>query len=141
MLERPDVQEVIVGAVTDPTFGKVVAFGLGGVLVEVLKDVTFRLAPLDADEARVDGRRHHGGRDAAAACAVPSRSTRTRWPAVIQRLSDLVTDFPEIAEVDLNPVLAAPDGATAVDVRILRGRRGAPASRSSGSPRRRSSRR
>src|SRR3954470_1309269 len=47
-----DVQEVIVGAVTDPTFGKVVAFGLGGVLVEVLKDVTFRLAPIDAAEAR-----------------------------------------------------------------------------------------
>lgn len=47
----PPGQEVIVGAVTDPTFGKVVAFGLGGVLVEVLKDVTFRLAPVTADEA------------------------------------------------------------------------------------------
>src|SRR5262245_12132276 len=45
-------QEVIVGATTDPTFGKIVAFGLGGVLVEVLKDVTFRLAPVDAREAR-----------------------------------------------------------------------------------------
>ncbi len=52
-----DVQEVIVGAVTDQTFGKIVAFGLGGVLVEVLKDVTFRLAPTSPDEARsmVDG--------------------------------------------------------------------------------------
>lgn len=48
----PPGQEVIVGAVTDPTFGKVVAFGLGGVLVEVLKDITFRLAPVTADEAR-----------------------------------------------------------------------------------------
>lgn len=46
----PPGQEVIVGAVTDPTFGKVVAFGLGGVLVEVLKDITFRLAPVTADE-------------------------------------------------------------------------------------------
>src|SRR5690606_27020300 len=45
-------REVIVGAVTDPTFGKVVAFGLGGVLVEVVRDVTFRLAPLSGDEAR-----------------------------------------------------------------------------------------
>ena len=75
-----DVQEVIVGAVTDPTFGKIVAFGLGGVLVEVLKDVTFRLAPATADEASVDGRRDQRGRDAATACAAPSRSTRTRWP-------------------------------------------------------------
>src|SRR3954452_15540795 len=52
-----DVQEVIVGAVTDPTFGKVVACGLGGVLVEVLKDVTFRLAALGEGEARamIDG--------------------------------------------------------------------------------------
>ena len=49
--------EVIVGAVTDPTFGKIVAFGLGGVLVEVLKDVTFRLAPVTGDDAlsMVDG--------------------------------------------------------------------------------------
>src|SRR3990170_4432247 len=45
-----DVQEVIIGSVTDSTFGKIVAFGLGGVLVEVLKDVTFRLAPTSADE-------------------------------------------------------------------------------------------
>src|SRR6478609_203309 len=44
-------QEVIVGAVTDPVFGKLVAFGLGGVLVEVLKDITFRLAPASADDA------------------------------------------------------------------------------------------
>jgi len=47
----PGVNEVIVGAVTDPVFGKLVAFGLGGVLVEVLKDVTFRLAPATEDEA------------------------------------------------------------------------------------------
>ena len=44
-------QEVIVGAVTDPAFGKLVAFGLGGVLVEVLKDITFRLAPATKDDA------------------------------------------------------------------------------------------
>ena len=47
----PAGQEVIIGATTDPTFGKVIAFGLGGILVEVLKDVTFRLAPTTADEA------------------------------------------------------------------------------------------
>ena len=51
-------QEVIVGAVTDPSFGKLVAFGLGGVLVEVLKDITFRLAPATQRRRAVDARRH-----------------------------------------------------------------------------------
>ncbi len=51
-------QEVIIGAVTDPVFGKLVAFGLGGVLVEVLKDITFRLAPATQGGRRIDARRH-----------------------------------------------------------------------------------
>ncbi|KOX26492.1 CoA-binding protein [Saccharothrix sp. NRRL B-16348] len=110
--------EVIVGATTDETFGKIVAFGLGGVLVEVLKDVTFRLAPTTTAEARsmVDG----------IAAAEILRGVRGAPPAdtaaladLIRRVGDLVTDFPQLAEVDLNPVLATPDGATAVDVRIL----------------------
>ncbi|TCO44845.1 acetyl coenzyme A synthetase (ADP forming)-like protein [Kribbella antiqua] len=113
-----DVQEVIVGAVTDPTFGKVVAFGLGGVLVEVLKDVTFRLAPLTADEARsmVDGIGAHEMLDGVRGAKPVDKDVLTD---LIQRLSDLVTDFPQFAEVDLNPVLAGPDGATAVDFRII----------------------
>jgi acetyl coenzyme A synthetase (ADP forming)-like protein len=111
-------QEVIIGATTDPSFGKVVVFGLGGVLVEVLKDVTFRLAPVDAAEARsmLDGikaaellRGVRGG-EAVDADALAD---------VIVRLSDLVTDFPEIREFDLNPVFAGADGAVAADVRIL----------------------
>ncbi|MFE0019480.1 acetate--CoA ligase family protein [Amycolatopsis sp. NPDC059021] len=111
-------QEVIIGSVTDPTFGKVVAFGLGGVLVEVLKDVTFRLAPTSAGEAlsMIDG----------IAAAEVLRGVRAAEPVdrdalagVIRALGELVTDFPQLAEVDLNPVLATPDGATAVDVRIL----------------------
>ncbi|TNC28919.1 acetate--CoA ligase family protein [Amycolatopsis alkalitolerans] len=111
-------QEVIIGATTDPTFGKVVAFGLGGVLVEVLKDVTFRLAPLDLAEAKsmVDGidaaEVLHGVRGADAVDV-------DALAAVIQRVSTLVTDFPEIREFDLNPVFAAADGAIAADVRIL----------------------
>jgi acetyl coenzyme A synthetase (ADP forming)-like protein len=111
-------QEVIIGATTDPTFGKVVVFGLGGVLVEVLRDVTFRLAPVDTDTARsmLD--------DIAAAEVL--RGARGADPVdadaladVIRRLSDLVTDFPRIREFDLNPVFARPDGASAADVRIL----------------------
>ncbi|GAA1114505.1 acetate--CoA ligase family protein [Kribbella jejuensis] len=113
-----DVQEVIVGAVTDPTFGKVVAFGLGGVLVEVLKDVTFRLAPLTADEARamVDGIE---AREMLEGVRGARPVDKQFVGELIKRVSDLVTDFPEFAEVDLNPVLAGPDGATAVDFRII----------------------
>jgi len=111
-------QEVIVGATTDGTFGKVVAFGLGGVLVEVLKDVTFRLAPLDTAEARsmVTGIQ----------AAEILQGARGAEPAdldaiadVIQKVSRLVTDFPEISEFDLNPVFASASGAVAADVRIL----------------------
>jgi acetyl coenzyme A synthetase (ADP forming)-like protein len=111
-------QEVIIGATTDPTFGKVVIFGLGGVLVEVLKDVTFRLAPVDAAAAHsmLDGieaaeiLRGVRGAEAVDADALAD---------VIVRLSDLVSDFPRIREFDLNPVFARPDGASAADVRIL----------------------
>jgi acetyl coenzyme A synthetase (ADP forming)-like protein len=112
--------EVIIGAVTDPTFGKVVAFGLGGVLVEVLKDVTFRLAPLSGDEARgmLDDIRAaevlRGARGAAPA-------DRDSLAQMIERVGALAGDFPEIAEVDLNPVFAGPGGAVAADVRILIG--------------------
>ena len=60
----PGGTEVIVGSITDGSFGKLVAFGLGGVLVEVLKDVTFRLAPATKDDALVDARRHPGPRNA-----------------------------------------------------------------------------
>jgi acetyl coenzyme A synthetase (ADP forming)-like protein len=111
-------QEVIIGSVTDPTFGKIVAFGLGGVLVEVLKDVTFRLAPTSTEEAlsMVDGIRAaeilRGVRGA-------DPVDRAALAAVITGLGQLVTDFPQLSEVDLNPVLATAAGATAVDVRIL----------------------
>ena len=114
----PSGDEVLIGAVTDPTFGPVMTFGIGGVLVEVLRDVTFRLAPTSADEAleMVNG----------IAAAEVLRGVRGRPAAdqqalasMIQRVSELVTDFPEIVEVDLNPVLATPDGATAVDARFV----------------------
>ena len=110
--------EVIVGALTDPSFGKVVAFGLGGVLVEVLKDVTFRLAPateadalsmLDGIAAAIILRGVRGG----------AQVDRAALARIIVAVSQLVTDFPEIHELDLNPVFARPDGATAADVRII----------------------
>lgn len=110
--------EVIIGATTDGTFGKIVAFGLGGVLVEVLKDVTFRLAPLDVAEAR--------SMTTGIKAAEVLQGARGAEPVdldaladVISRVSQLVTDFPEISEFDLNPVFASANGAVAADVRIL----------------------
>ncbi|MPY71844.1 MAG: CoA-binding protein [Alphaproteobacteria bacterium] len=111
-------QEVIIGAVTDQSFGKLVAFGLGGVLVEVLKDITFRLAPASRRDAlsMMDGIQ-------AAEILKGVRGAkgvdRAALSAMIQNVSQLVSDFPEIAELDLNPVFATEKGATAVDVRIL----------------------
>ena len=111
-------QEVIIGAVTDPSFGKLVAFGLGGVLVEVMKDVTFRLAPASRDDAlsMLDG-------IAAAEILKGVRGgepvSRDALATLIRNVSRLVADFPEIAEMDLNPVFASKKGAIAADVRIV----------------------
>jgi acyl-CoA synthetase (NDP forming) len=111
-------QEVIVGAVTDPSFGKLVAFGLGGVLVEVLKDVTFRLAPASKEDAL--------SMLESIAAAPILKGVRGGDPVdrealarIIQSVSQLISDFPEIAEMDLNPVFATKNGATAADVRIV----------------------
>jgi acetyl coenzyme A synthetase (ADP forming)-like protein len=111
-------QEVIIGAVTDPAFGKLVAFGMGGILVEVLKDITFRLAPASEEDAlsMLDG----------IAAAEILRGVRGAPPVdraalatMIERVSALVADFPEISELDLNPVFASERGATAADVRVV----------------------
>lgn len=113
-----DSLEVIVGAVSDPVFGKLVAFGLGGTLVEIVRDITFRLAPTDATQARamLDDINASAVLDGVRG-APPAN--RAELATLIQNVSQLVTDFPEISELDLNPVLVGADTATAVDVRIL----------------------
>ncbi|MCI4431591.1 MAG: acetate--CoA ligase family protein [Burkholderiales bacterium] len=111
-------QEVIVGAVTDPSFGKLVAFGLGGVLVEVLKDITFRLAPA----TRADALSMLDGIQAAEMLKGVRGSDpvhREALAKLIVGVSQLVSDFPEISEMDLNPVFASKDSAIAADVRIV----------------------
>src|SRR5204863_2718715 len=102
-------QEVIIGAVTDPVFGKLVAFGLGGVLVEVLKDITFRLAPATKDDAlsMLDGIPAH---DMLKGVRGGDPVSRDALADVIVKVSQLVSDFPEIVELNLNPVFATKDG-------------------------------
>src|SRR3954468_464611 len=110
--------EVIVGSITDGSFGKLVAFGLGGVLVEVLKDVTFRLAPATREDAlsMLDGIQAaemlHGVRGG-------DPEDRDALADVIVKVSQLVSDFPEISEIDLNQDFDTKSDAFAADVGIV----------------------
>jgi acetyl coenzyme A synthetase (ADP forming)-like protein len=110
--------EVIVGITRDPAFGPVVMFGLGGVFVETLQDTTFRLAPTTSSEA---GRMLDEIRGAAVLRGARGQPPvdREALAALIVNASHLAGDFPEIAEVDLNPVMASAAGAVAVDARIV----------------------
>lgn len=111
-------QEVIIGAVTDGSFGKLVAFGLGGVLVEVLKDITFRLAPATRQDAlsMLDGIQAH---EMLKGVRGSEPANRDAIADIIVNVSQLISDFPEISELDLNPVFATKADAIAADVRIV----------------------
>ena len=110
--------EVITGMTLDAQFGPVLMFGLGGVLVEVLKDVAFRVVPITARDARQMVREIQGfpvlqgyrGQEPADLEALES---------LLLKVSQFIEGHPEIAELDLNPVFAYPKGAIAVDARIV----------------------
>ena len=110
--------EVIIGMSKDATFGPVIMFGLGGVLVEVLKDVAFRIVPLnerDTEEIIRDIKGFpllEGYRSAPAA-------NLSALQQMLRTLSDFIEATPVVKEVDLNPVYAYQDGALAVDARII----------------------
>jgi len=112
-------KEVILGMHRDPNFGPLMMFGMGGIMVEALRDVSFYLAPLTEDEAKqmlmntrtyriLKGTRGEEGVDIDAIAEG------------LQRLSQLVTEFPQIQEMDINPYVVGPSGTTpiAVDVRM-----------------------
>jgi acetyl coenzyme A synthetase (ADP forming)-like protein len=116
----PAGREVLVGMSRDPQFGPLVAFGLGGIYVEALKDVAFRVAPFGAEEAEemiheirsyplLDGVRGE------------PRADHEAMVDTLLRMSQLVTDFPEIAELDINPLVVFEEGrgATALDMRLV----------------------
>ncbi len=110
--------ETIVGAITDPSFGKLIAFGLGGILVEVLKDITFRLAPVAKPDAlaMLDGIK---AKEVLNGVRGGDPVNREALANVISAVSALLKDFPEINELDLNPVFATKSSAIAVDARIV----------------------
>jgi acetyltransferase len=113
----PGGLEIIMGAKAEEGLGHAVVFGLGGIHVEVMKDVVFNLTPVSAPEARemigaiksaplLDGVRGQAG------------VNRDKLAEILQRLSQLLGDLPEIQEMDLNPVMAFADKVFAVDARI-----------------------
>jgi len=112
-------REVILGMNRDPHFGPLMMFGMGGIMVEVLKDVSFYLAPLTADEARQmlqSTRTYQLLKGARGQTGVDLEEVAEG----LQRLSQLVTEFPQIQEMDINPYVVGPRGTTAiaVDARI-----------------------
>lgn len=113
-------RELLVGVNRDPQFGPLIAFGMGGIYVEVLKDVAFGLAPISRQEA------HAQVRDIRTFPLL--RGVRGEPPAdiaaaeqVILRVSQMVTDFPEIVEMDINPLVVhnQGEGAIVLDARII----------------------
>jgi acyl-CoA synthetase (NDP forming) len=109
--------ELLAGVVQDPMFGPLVAFGPGGVFAELIGDATFRIAPLtgiDAEEMVTEGK---AGRLVAGFRGSPAASVPVLTD-LVHRLARLGEDFPAVAELDLNPVLALPDRCVVVDARI-----------------------
>jgi acetyltransferase len=113
----PGGREVILGAKAEPGLGHLIMFGVGGIFVDVLKDVVFNLTPVTDAEARrmVDDIQASALLSGVRGAAPVDKAALAE---LIQRLSRLVTDFPQIAELDLNPVMAFEKGAVAVDARI-----------------------
>jgi acyl-CoA synthetase (NDP forming) len=110
--------EVIMGMTQDAQFGPVLMFGLGGVLVEVLKDVAFRVVPLERRDARQMVREIQGfpvleGYRGAAPADLDALES------ILLQLSQFAEANPEVSELDLNPIFAYDDGAIAVDARIV----------------------
>lgn len=115
--QLPPGREVIVGMVRDPTFGPLIMFGLGGIYVEVLRDVAFAVAPLSKREA-VDLVRSIRGFPLLAGVRGHPPVDMAALVGTLERLSQLVMDFPQIVELDVNPILCYPDRAVAVDLRL-----------------------
>lgn len=116
-MAKPGI-EVIIGMSKDATFGPVMMFGLGGVLVEVLKDVAFRIVPLSERDA-MDMIHDIKGFPLLAGYRGAPPADLTVLQRILCTLSDFIANSPAIKEIDLNPVYAYHNGALAVDARII----------------------
>lgn len=116
-MAKPGI-EIIMGMIKDANFGPVIMFGLGGVLVEVLKDVSFRIVPLEKADAvdmieEIQGKKLLNGFRGQEPADIPCLQD------MLVKLSDFVADTPGIEEIDMNPVFAYKNGAVVVDARII----------------------
>ena len=122
MVEKmaPRGQEVIIGMQRDPGFGPLLMFGLGGIYVELFKDVAFRVAPLTAEEARQMITETRAGRLLTGFRGQPPADLDA-VVEVILRLGQLALDFPQIEEAEVNPLVVFPEGkgALALDGRVI----------------------
>ena len=113
----PPGREVILGMVRDPTFGPLLMFGLGGIYVEVLRDVAFGVAPLSREEAEEMVRLIRGAKILLGVRGQPPVDLAGLVDLIL-RLSQMSVENPEILELDLNPVICYPERVVAVDVRM-----------------------
>ena len=116
-----DGKEVILGVSYDKTFGHMIMFGLGGIYVEVLKDVSFRITPVSKEEAYEMIEEIKGSKILEGVRGEPPYDKENIVDKIL-RLSQLVTDFPIIKEVDINPYVVKHKGGIALDARMIIGR-------------------
>jgi acyl-CoA synthetase (NDP forming) len=113
-------QECIIGMIRDAQFGPVIMFGLGGIFVEVLKDVSFRVAPLAAEDIDEMVKEIKGYKILTGIRGEKPKDIEA-IKDILARLSEIVIDNPEIKEIDLNPVIVHEKGASIVDSRVIIG--------------------
>lgn len=110
--------EVIIGVTEDEQFGKAIMFGLGGIFVEILKDVSFRIIPLSKKDA-IEMIKETKGYNILKGTRGEKEKDMDSIIDTILKISKLVTDFPEIKEIDLNPLYVYENGIKVLDARIL----------------------
>jgi len=114
----PKSTEIIIGSTKDPTFGPTIMFGLGGIFVEILKDVSFRIAPIDRTDAEELIKEIKSYKILEGARGMPKADQETIID-ILLKTSKMLMECPEIKELDLNPVLVYEKGAKIVDARII----------------------